>query len=140
MNIKNLDFRIIGIIFLIVGICIFIAGDCNSIIMGICMAIVMIGMVISIIGIIIMLQNQRIKDRRLEKDVETIIQPLITKYSKINKELIRTQTKENMDTYIAQRHKMNKEIEEELTKRIPYLSKREIKNIVIAFNRDQDSL
>ncbi|MCQ2972235.1 MAG: hypothetical protein MJ209_02970 [archaeon] len=104
------------------------------------MAIVMIGMVISMIGIIIMLQNQRIKDRRLEKDVETIIQPLITKYSKINKELIRTQTKENMDTYIAQRHKMNKEIEEELTKRIPYLSKREIKNIVIAFNRDQDSL
>ena len=140
MNIKNLDFRIIGIIFLIVGICIFIAGDRNSIIMGICMAIVMIGMVISIIGIIIMLQNQRIKDRRLEKDVETIIQPLITKYSKINKELIRTQTKEDMDTYIAQRHKMNKEIEEELTKRIPYLSKREIKNIVIAFNRDQDSL
>lgn len=140
MNIKNLDFRIIGIIFLIVGICIFIAGDRNSIIMGICMAIVMIGMVISMIGIIIMLQNQRIKDRRLEKDVETIIQPLITKYSKINKELIRTQTKENMDTYIAQRHKMNKEIEEELTKRIPYLSKREIKNIVIAFNRDQDSL
>lgn len=140
MNFKNLDFRIIGIIFLLIGVCIFIAGDHNSIITTICMGLVMIGMLISIIGIVSMLKDQRMKEIRLEKDIETVIQPLITKYSKINKELIRTQTKDDMDVYIAQRKRMNQEIEEELTKKLPYLTKRDIKKIIIAFNREQDSL
>lgn len=140
MKIKDLDFRIIGMIFLLIGFCIFIAGDKNNLLISICMIIVMIGIFISILGILRMMRIQRMKNQRLEKDIETIIQPLITKYSKINKELIRTSTKEDMPTYIAQRKAMNEEIEEELSKKIPYLTRRDIKKIIIEFNKEQDSL
>ena len=140
MKIKDLDFRIIGIIFLALGVCIFIYGDRENTVMMVCMAVVMIGLIISILGVVKMMLDDRQKAKLLERDIEHVIQPLVSKYSKINKELIRTQTKEDMETYIAQRKRMNLEMEEVLTRELPYLTSREIKKIIIEFNKNQDSL
>ena len=140
MKLKDLDFRIIGIIFLAIGVCIFIYGDRENTVMMVCMAVVMIGLIISILGVVKMMLDDRQKAKLLERDIEVVIQPLVTKYSKINKELIRTQSKDDMEIYIAQRKRMNQEMEEVLTRELPYLTNRDIKKIIIEFNKNQDSL
>ena len=47
---------------------------------------------------------------------------------------------ENYPEYVEERKKINKEMEKELTEQIPYLTSKEIKLIVIEFNRNQDEL
>ena len=63
-----------------------------------------------------------------------------TLYIYYNKELIKNLTEENYPEYVEERKKINKEMEKELTEQIPYLTSKEIKLIVIEFNRNQDEL
>ena len=67
----------------------------------------------------------------------SIIQPLITKYSNLNKEYKSTLSDED---YANKRLEMNKNLESELKENLPYLESREIKKIVIDFNREQDKM
>ena len=74
---------------------------------------------------------------QLDKDIVTIIQPLITKYSNLNREYKSSLSEED---YAQKRLEMNKSLESELKENLPYLESREIKKIVIDFNREQDKI
>ena len=59
------------------------------------------------------------------------------RYSNLNKEYMKTCSKEE---YVQKRLQMNRDLEKELSEVLPYLSKNDIKKIVIDFSRNQDSL
>jgi len=73
----------------------------------------------------------------LDNDVVSIIQPLVTKYSNLNKEYKSSLSEEE---YAQKRLEVNKNLEKELREKIPYLDSREIKKIVIEFSREQDKM
>ena len=100
----------------------------------------MLGLVLCIVGIVETMIKSKKENELLEKDIDRVIQPLVTKYSNYNKELIKNLTEENYPEYVEERKKINKEMEKELTEQIPYLTSKEIKLIVIEFNRNQDEL
>lgn len=70
-------------------------------------------------------------------DIVNIIQPLITKYSNLNRDY---KNQLDGDDYAQKRLEMNKSLESELMENLPYLESREIKKIVIDFNREQDKM
>ena len=73
----------------------------------------------------------------MDKDITSIIQPLITKYSNLNKEY---KASLNEEEYAIKRLEINKNLEAELKENLPYLESREIKKIVIEFSREQDKM
>ena len=81
-------------------------------------------------------KRKEINDQ-LDKDVVSIIQPLVTKYSNLNKEYKSSLSEEE---YAQKRLEINKNLEQELREKIPYLDSREIKKIVIEFSREQDKM
>ena len=81
--------------------------------------------------------KQKIKNDQLEKDIGSILQPLITKYSNLNKQYRRDF---EGDKYTEKRLQLNRDLEKEITEKIPYLESREIKKIVIQFSQEQDKM
>ena len=81
-------------------------------------------------------ERKEINDQ-LDNDVVSIIQPLVTKYSNLNKEYKSSLSEEE---YAQKRLEVNKNLEKELREKIPYLDSREIKKIVIEFSREQDKM
>lgn len=132
MNLKK-----IGIVIVIVGLifAVYFMDNWDYVIM--CVTIIMFGFLLAILGILDEIKKQKIINDNLDKDIERFIQPLITKYSNLNKEYMKTCSKEE---YAKKRVQMNLDLEKELTECLPYLSKNDIKKIVIDFSRNQDSL
>ena len=73
----------------------------------------------------------------MEKDVGSIIQPLITKYSNLNRKYCRDF---EGDEYVQKRLQLNRDLEKELSEKVPYLESREVKKIVIQFSKEQDKM
>ena len=70
-------------------------------------------------------------------DIVNIIQPMITRYSDLNKQY---RSQYSGDEYVEKRLQLNKDLERELAENLPYLESREIKKIVIEFSREQDKM
>ena len=83
-----------------------------------------------------MLKSKIINDR-LDDDIERVIQPLITKYSNLNKQY---SSQYDGEEYVQKRMELNRSLEKELTENLPYLESRQIKKIVINFSREQNKL
>ncbi|MDO5848002.1 MAG: hypothetical protein Q4P18_00500 [Methanobrevibacter sp.] len=132
MNLKTIGaiIAILGLIFTV-----YFMDNWDYIVLG--LTFVMFGFLIALFGLLSGVKKQKIINDRLDKDIETFIQPVITKYSNLNKEYMKSCSQ---DEYVQKRMQMNKDLEMELAEGLPYLSKNEIKKIVIEFNRNQDSL
>lgn len=129
MNLKRL-----GILIIIASVVftVYFIDNRDFIVLG--LTLIIFGFLISLIGFLADVRKQKEINDRLEKDIPKIIQPLVTKYSKLNKEFIESLDEED---YLKKRFEMNKDLEKEFTENLPYLSKSDIKKMVIEFNRDQ---
>ncbi|MBE6505211.1 MAG: hypothetical protein IJH63_03425 [Methanobrevibacter sp.] len=132
MNLKR-----IGILLIFVGIflSVFFIGDKTYFVPA--LTITVLGFFITLVGFIEDVKRRKDINDQLDKDIVTIIQPLITKYSNLNREYKSSLSEED---YAQKRLEMNKSLESELKENLPYLESREIKKIVIDFNREQDKI
>ena len=101
------------------------------------MTITVLVFFITLVGFIEDVKKRKEINDQLDKDIVSIIQPLITKYSNLNREYKSSLSDEE---YAQKRLEMNKSLESELKENLPYLESREIKKIVIDFNREQDKI
>ncbi len=131
-----MDLKKIGAIVAILGIIftVYFIDNWDYIVLG--LTFVMFGFLIALFGLLEGVKRQKIINDNLDKDIETFIQPLITKYSNLNKQYLNSCSKEE---YVEKRFQMNKDLEKELRNGLPYLSKSDIKKIVIEFNHSQDN-
>ena len=132
MNLKK-----IGILLIFVGIflSVFFIGDKTYLVPA--LTITVLGFFITLVGFIEDVKKRKEINDQLDKDIVSIIQPLITKYSNLNRDYKSTLSDEE---YAQKRLEMNKSLESELKENLPYLESREIKKIVIDFNREQDKI
>lgn len=132
MNLKK-----IGILLIFVGIflSVFFIGDKTYLVPA--LTITVLGFFITLVGFIEDVKKRKEINDQLDKDIVSIIQPLITKYSNLNREYKSSLSDEE---YAQKRLEMNKSLESELKENLPYLESREIKKIVIDFNREQDKI
>lgn len=131
-----MDLKKIGIIIAILGLIftVYFMDNWDYLVLG--LTFVMFGFLIALIGLLTDVKKQKVINDNLDKDIGTVIQPLINKYSNLNTQYMKTCSKEE---YAKKRFEMNDDLERELTEKLPYLSKMDIKKIVIEFNRDQKS-
>lgn len=140
MDYRDIDFKLVGGILLMIAIITYVVAGDNETLTFIVSIIVMLGLVLCIVGIVETMIKAKKQNEQLEKDIDKYIQPLVTKYSNQNKELIKNLTEEDYPKYVAERNRINREMEEELKEKVPYLTKKEIKYMIIDFNRNQPDL
>ena len=132
MNLKR-----IGIILIVIGIALSVVFINNNQYLIPALTITVLGFFVTVVGFLIDVRKRKIINEKLDKDIDTIIQPLITKYSNLNKEY---KNQFSGEEYAQKRLEMNKSLESELVENLPYLESREIKKIIIEFNREQDKM
>ena len=101
------------------------------------LTVTVLGFFITVVGFVIEIRKQKIKNDQLDKDIDTILQPLITKYSNLNKQY---RSEFEGEEYVEKRLQLNRDLEREITEKLPYLESREIKKIVIQFSQQQDKM
>ena len=132
-----MDLRKIGIVLIFVGICLTIFFINNQQIFVPALTITVLGFFITVVGFLIEVRRRKIINDKLDVDIGNVLQPLITKYSNLNKQYKSEFTGEE---YVQKRLQLNKDLERELTENLPYLESREIKKIVIEFSKEQDKM
>ena len=88
-------------------------------------------------GFVSDIRKRKIINDRLDNDIGTVLQPLITKYSNLNRQY---RSEFEGEEYAEKRLQLNRDLEREITEKLPYLESREIKKIVIQFSQEQDKL
>ncbi len=132
-----MDLRKIGIVLIFVGICLTVFFINNQQIFVPALTITVLGFFITVVGFLIEVRRRKIINDKLDVDIGNVLQPLITKYSNLNKQYKSEFTGEE---YVQKRLQLNKDLERELTENLPYLESREIKKIVIEFSKEQDKM
>ena len=132
-----MDLKKIGILLIFVGIVFTIVFIGNQQIFVPALTITVLGFFLTVVGFVIDIRKQKIINDQLEEDIGTILQPLITKYSNLNKEY---RANFEGEEYAEKRMQLNKDLEREITEKLPYLEGREIKKIVIQFSKEQDKM
>ena len=133
----NLNLKRMGIILIVIGIALSVVFIGNNQYLIPALTITVLGFFVTVVGFLIDVRKRKIINEKLDKDIDTIIQPLITKYSNLNKEY---KNQFSGEEYAQKRLEMNKSLESELVENLPYLESREIKKIIIEFNREQDKM
>ena len=132
-----MDLRKIGVGLIFIGIAVSIAFYGNDKIFVPALTITVLGFFITVVGFVSEIRKRKIINDRLDEDIGTVLQPLITKYSNLNKQY---RSEFDGDEYTQKRLQLNRDLEREISEKLPYLEKREIKKIVIEFSREQDNL
>ena len=132
-----MDLRKIGILLIFVGIFVTIMFIGNDKIFVPALTVTVLGFFITVVGFVTEIRKQKIVNDKLDKDIGSILQPLITKYSNLSQQYKRDFEGEE---YVQKRLQLNKDLEMEIAEKLPYLSSREIKKIVIQFSKEQDKL
>lgn len=132
-----MDLRKIGIVLIFVGIVVTVVFIDNKQIFVPALTFTMLGFFITIVGFLSEVRKRKIINDQLDEDIGTILQPLITKYSNLNKQY---RAEFDGDDYVAKRLQLNSDLEREITEKLPYLESREIKKIVIQFSKEQDKM
>jgi predicted signal transduction protein with EAL and GGDEF domain len=132
-----MNIKMIGLAVVVVGValCVMFVDSYKYMIAA--LTVVVFGFLIALIGYLTDVKKQKIINERLDRDIETVIQPLITKYSNLNKQY---SSQYSGEEYAKKRMELNQNLEKELTKSLPYLDSRQIKKIVINFSREQNKL
>lgn len=132
-----MDLRKIGVFLIFIGILVTITFMGNDKIFVPALTVTVLGFFITVVGYIDEIRKRKIINDQLDEDIGAVLQPLITKYSNLNKEY---RSQYSGEEYVNKRLEMNKDLEREITENLPYLERREIKKIVIEFNKEQDKL
>lgn len=132
-----MDLRKIGVVLIFIGILVTIAFIGNDKVFVPALTVTVLGFFITVVGYVDEIRKRKVINDRLEEDIGTVLQPLITKYSNLNKEY---RSHYSGEEYVKKRLEMNKDLEREIRENLPYLERREIKKIVIEFNTEQDKL
>ena len=132
-----MDLKKIGIGLIFVGIVLTIMFLDNEKIFVPALTVTVLGFFITIVGFISDVKRQKVINDRLDVDIGKVLQPLITKYSNLNKQY---RSEFSGDEYVQKRLELNRDLEREITEKLPYLESREIKKIVIEFSKEQDKM
>lgn len=132
-----MDLKKIGILLIFVGIVVSIVFLGNDKIFVPALTITVLGFFMTVVGFVDAIRKRKIINDKLDEDIASVLQPLITKYSNLNKQY---RSEFDGEEYVQKRLQLNKDLERELTEKLPYLERREIKKIVIEFSREQDKL
>ena len=132
-----MDLRKIGILLIFVGIFVTVLFVNDEKVFVPALTVTVLGFFITVVGFVIEIRKQKIKNDQLDKDIDTILQPLITKYSNLNKQY---RSEFEGEEYVEKRLQLNRDLEREITEKLPYLESREIKKIVIQFSQQQDKM
>ena len=132
-----MDLRKIGVVLIFVGIFITVMFIDNQQIFVPALTFTLLGFVITIVGYIVEVRKRKLINDQLDKDISAILQPMITKYSNLNKQY---KNEFEGEEYVQKRLELNKSLEREIAEKLPYLESREIKKIVIEFSREQDKM
>ena len=132
-----MDLKKIGIILIFIGILVSVYFVDNHQFLVPALTVTVLGFFITVVGFVADVKKRKEINDQLDKDIVTIIQPLVTKYSNLNKEYKSSLSGEE---YAQKRLDINKNLEKELKENLPYLDPREIKKIVIEFSREQDKM
>ena len=132
-----MDLRKIGILLIFVGIFVTVLFVNDDKVFVPALTVTVLGFFITVVGFVIEIRKQKIKNDQLDKDIDTILQPLITKYSNLNKQY---RSEFEGEKYVEKRLQLNRDLEREITEKLPYLESREIKKIVIQFSQQQDKM
>ena len=133
----NMDLKKIGIFLIFIGIVLTVAFIDNEKVFVPALTITVLGFFITVVGYVTDIRKQKIINDQLDKDISTVLQPLITKYSNLNKQY---RSEFEGEEYAKRRLQLNKDLEREITEKLPYLESREIKKIVIQFSQQQDKM
>ena len=132
-----MDLRKIGVFLIFIGILVAIAFLGNEKIFVPALTITVLGFFITVVGYVSEIRKRKIINDRLDKDIGTILQPLITKYSNLNKQY---RSEFEGEEYAQKRLQLNRDLEKEIAEKLPYLESREIKKIVLEFSKEQDKI
>lgn len=132
-----MDLKKIGIVLIFLGIVFTVAFIGNDQVFVPALTVTVLGFFLAVLGFVIDIRKQKIINDRLDEDIGTILQPLITKYSNLNKQY---KSEYEGVQYAEKRMQLNKDLENEITEKLPYLESREIKKIVIQFSKEQDKM
>ena len=132
-----MDLRKIGIVLIFVGIAFTILFNDKKKILVPALTITVLGFFVTVVGFVIEIRKRKIINDQLDKDIGSVLQPLITKYSNLNKQY---KMEFEGEEYVQKRLEMNRNLEREITENLPYLESREIKKIVIQFSKEQDKM
>ena len=132
-----MDLRKIGIVLIFVGIAFTILFIGNDKVFVPALTVTVLGFFITVVGFVIEIRKRKIINARLDEDIGTVLQPLITKYSNLNKQY---RADFEGEEYAEKRLQLNRDLEREITEQLPYLESREIKKIVIQFSQEQDKM
>ncbi len=132
-----MNIKMIGIAIIIVGIslCVMFIDSYEYMVSS--LTVVVFGFLITLVGYLSEVKKQKQINDHLDEDIETVIQPLITKYSNLNKEY---SSQYDGEEYAKKRMELNVALEKELSQSLPYLDSRQIKKIVINFSKEQNKL
>lgn len=132
-----MDLRKIGVFLIFIGILITIAFLDNEKIFVPALTITVLGFFVTVVGYVSEIRKRKIINDKLDGDVGTILQPLITKYSNLNKQY---RSEFEGEEYVQKRLQLNRDLEKEIAEKLPYLESREIKKIVLEFSKEQDKI
>ena len=132
-----MNIKMVGLAVVIAGVSLCVMFFDSYKYMVAALTVVVFGFLIALIGYLSDVKKQKIINDRLDDDIERVIQPLITKYSNLNKQY---SSQYDGEEYVQKRMELNRSLEKELTKNLPYLESRQIKKTVINFSREQNKL
>lgn len=132
-----MNIKMVGLAVVIAGVSLCVMFFDSYKCMVAALTVVVFGFLIALIGYLSDVKKQKIINDRLDDDIERVIQPLITKYSNLNKQY---SSQYDGEEYVQKRMELNRSLEKELTENLPYLESRQIKKIVINFSREQNKL
>lgn len=132
-----MNIKMVGLAVVIAGVSLCVMFFDSYKYMVAALTVVVFGFLIALIGYLSDVKKQKIINDRLDDDIERVIQPLITKYSNLNKQY---SSQYDGEEYVQKRMELNRSLEKELTEYLPYLESRQIKKIVINFSREQNKL
>lgn len=132
-----MDLRKIGIVLIFIGIVVTVVFLDNQKIFVPALTFTVLGFFITVVGFLTEIRKQKVINDQLDKDIGTILQPLITKYSNLNKQY---RSQFEGEEYVQKRLQLNRDLEREIAESLPYLTSREVKKIVIEFSKEQDKM
>lgn len=132
-----MDLKKIGILLIFFGIVTTVLFIEDSKFFVPALTVTVLGFFLTVVGFLTDVRKQKIINDRLDQDIGSVLQPMITKYSNLNKQY---RSQFQGEEYAQKRIQLNKDLEKEITEKLPYLESREIKKIVIQFSREQDKM
>ena len=132
-----MDIRKIGIALIFIGIVVTIVFIDNQKLFVPALTVTVLGFLITVVGFVNEIRKRKIINDKLAEDIDTVLQPLISKYSNLNKQY---RSEFEGEEYVQKRLQLNRDLEKEITEKLPYLESREIKKIVIQFSKEQDKM